>query len=114
MPDCLVQVNQKLRKTLHWCRNPARGCGDLIAKAVSFLRCSVFHARVAIERPFARPMRVRRFVIRSWRRKLPEGCRMVETTTALSRGEVERLFPAGEVWTGRFLDFAKCCVAYKV
>ncbi len=59
------------------------------------------------------PPMMKRFFIRRWRIKLPAWCEMVETTTVLSRAEVARLFPGGEVWTERFVGFAKSYVASK-
>jgi len=57
------------------------------------------------------PPALRQFFIARWRIKLPAWCEMIETTTVLPRAEVERLFPKGEVWTERFLGFAKSYVA---
>ena len=57
------------------------------------------------------PQAMQRFFIRRWRVKLPEWCEMVETTTVVSRAEVERLFPGAGVWIERFAGFAKSYVA---
>jgi hypothetical protein len=59
------------------------------------------------------PPAMKAFFIRRWRIKLPAWCEMVETTTVVSRSEMEQLFPTGEVWTERFLGFAKSYVAWK-
>jgi hypothetical protein len=57
------------------------------------------------------PRALQQFFFARWRVKLPAWCEMIETTTVLHREEVERLFPNGQVWTERFVGFAKSYVA---
>ncbi len=59
------------------------------------------------------PPSMKAFFIRRWRKNLPAWCEMVETTTVVSRSEMALLFPKGDVWTERFLGFAKSYVAWK-
>ncbi|MCC5988085.1 MAG: class I SAM-dependent methyltransferase [Pararhodobacter sp.] len=56
---------------------------------------------------------LQRTLIRRWRRKLPAWTEMVETTTVISRGEMEQLFPGGRIWTERKLGIAKSYIAYR-
>ncbi|MCC5985896.1 MAG: class I SAM-dependent methyltransferase [Rhodobacteraceae bacterium] len=56
---------------------------------------------------------LQRALIRHWRRKLPAWTEMVETTTIVSRGEMQRSFPDAALWAEWKLGFPKSYVAYK-
>ena len=59
------------------------------------------------------PEALRQSFIRRWRRKLPAWTEMVETTTVVTRDELERLFPGGRIWREWKLGFVKSYVVYK-
>ena len=59
------------------------------------------------------PDRLREYFIDEWRKKLPDWTDMVAGTTVLSRDEMIRLFPDGEIHTETMLGIPKSYVAYR-
>jgi len=60
------------------------------------------------------PQWLRAHLIERWRGKLPAWTEMVEGTTVLTRGELERLFPEAAIWVERWFGMPKSYVAYSL
>lgn len=58
------------------------------------------------------PSGIRRWLVESWRKKLPEWTEMVESTTVLTKKQMRRLFPEATVITERSFGFPKSYIAY--
>jgi hypothetical protein len=58
------------------------------------------------------PSAVRRFMLERWRCQLPAWTEMVETTTYVTKDELQRLFPNGDVITERMFGLPKSYIAY--
>lgn len=55
---------------------------------------------------------LRRYLLRSWRKKLPEWTEMIETTTVLTKKQMHRLFPEAKIVTETFWGIPKSYIAY--
>jgi hypothetical protein len=58
------------------------------------------------------PVTVRRYLIERWRKKLPAWAQMVEETTVLTKGDLQRLFPEAKILVETVFGIPKSYVAY--
>lgn len=58
------------------------------------------------------PEKFRQFMIERWRKDLPKWTEMVETTRVISKRELGRLFPDGQIFTERMI-FPKSNIAFR-
>jgi hypothetical protein len=58
------------------------------------------------------PNWLRRRLVQSWRKKLPEWTEMVETTTVLTKEQMKRLFPEAKIVTEKVCGIPKSYIAY--
>jgi hypothetical protein len=58
------------------------------------------------------PAALRRYLIKRWRKKLPEWTEMIEHTTVLDKREMRRLFPEAAILTERYCGIPKSYIAY--
>lgn len=59
------------------------------------------------------PPVLKAWLMRRWRKKLPNWSVMIETTTVLLRSTMCRFFPDGTVWTERVAGIPKSYILYK-
>lgn len=60
------------------------------------------------------PVRLRRYLMERWRKKLPAWTQMVEGTTVLTKKDLTRLFPEATIWVEKRFGIPKSYVAYSV